>query len=91
MNCHSLASSLFAYAEAISRAASRGSKRSPKCTVSELRRLRANGLDRAASLDHMRGRGFTLPAVTEALSEVEGMAPEMIHSLFDDRGDWNDF
>lgn len=60
-------------------------------SVSELRRLRSSGLDLESALDHMRGRGFTLPAVIEALIEVEGIAPEKIHYLLDARGDWDDF
>jgi len=59
--------------------------------VSEFRRLRSIGLDLESALDHMRGRGFTLPAVTETLSEVEGIAPEKINFLLDARGDWDDF
>jgi hypothetical protein len=57
----------------------------------ELRRLRAMGLSIGDALDQMRGRGFTLPAVTEALVEVEAMDPAEITWLFDERGDWDDF
>lgn len=59
--------------------------------TAELRRLRSSGLDLASALDHMRGRGFTLPAVSEALEEVEAIAPEKIPFLLDARGDWDDF
>ncbi|APR87232.1 hypothetical protein A7982_12581 [Minicystis rosea] len=57
--------------------------------AAELRRLRSIGLDIGAALDHMRGRGFTLPAVSEAVTEVEGIAPAELHFLLESRGRWD--
>ncbi|XYH99954.1 hypothetical protein ACMHYB_09415 [Sorangium sp. So ce1128] len=59
--------------------------------TAELKRLRASGLTIHEALDKMRGRGFTLPAITDALNEVEGMHYPEIHQLFDERGDWDEF
>lgn len=59
--------------------------------IDELKRLRASGLTVNEALDRMRGRGFTYPAVTDALNEVEGMDVREIHLLFEERGDWDDF
>lgn len=59
--------------------------------IAELKRLRTSGLTIHQALDKMRGRGFTFPAITDALNQVEGMAPRDIHELFDERGDWDDF
>jgi hypothetical protein len=57
----------------------------------ELRRLRASGLTVNDALDRMRGRGFTLAAVTVALHEVEAMEFADITQLLDARDDWDDF
>lgn len=59
--------------------------------AAELKRLRSMGLDLDSSLDHMRGRGFTLPAVSEALMEVEAIAGEEIPFLLEAYGDWDNF
>lgn len=59
--------------------------------IAELKRLRGSGLTIHEALDKMRGQGFTLPAVTEALNEVERMDYREIHQLLDARGDWDDF
>ena len=59
--------------------------------IVELKRLRESGLTVHEALDKMRGRGFTLPAITEALNEVERMDCREINHLLDARGDWGDF
>ena len=59
--------------------------------TAELRRLRATGLSLNEALDKLRGRGFTLPAVQEAIIQVEGMNEAELPQLFDERGDWDDF
>lgn len=57
----------------------------------ELRRLRATGLGVHEALDRMRGCGFTLPAVQQALVAVERMEYRDLPPLFDERGDWDEF
>lgn len=59
--------------------------------VAELRRLRATGLSLNDALDRLRGRGLTLPAVQQAIIEVEGMNESELPQLFDERGDWDEF
>lgn len=59
--------------------------------ATELRRLRGEGKSVNEALDGMRNRGFTLPAVTEALKSVENMDSRAIKDLLDERGDWDDF
>ena len=59
--------------------------------AAELKRLRAGGLGLDSALDHMRGRWFTLPAVREAVIEVEGMGAEGVSALLEARTDLNEF
>lgn len=61
----------------------------PACD--ELRALRKEGLSVDEALDRMKGRGFSLPAVTRALRLAEGLEYSTIKRLLTRRGDWDEF
>ena len=57
----------------------------------EWKRLRSQGLSINHALDRMRGRGYTLPAITMVLEDMESMMPDEVVRLLDEKEDWDQF